>query len=97
MTDLPNPRPWQQGLDRLTDLSPYAADVVTRYPGLLSELRAAGRLDTATTAGELVALLAGSLSGPKRYNRAKLHRNSHFPQPTAKAWSLSRTCAAGHF
>ncbi len=48
---------------RLQELSPFAADIVTRYPELIGELQAGGRLARTSGAGELPALLAAHLDG----------------------------------
>ncbi|MEZ5565653.1 MAG: bifunctional [glutamate--ammonia ligase]-adenylyl-L-tyrosine phosphorylase/[glutamate--ammonia-ligase] adenylyltransferase [Gammaproteobacteria bacterium] len=48
-------------LERLCALSPYAADIVGRYPELLSELETSGRLRRTAVTGELAALLADYL------------------------------------
>ena len=49
------------GLDRLVDLSPFAADILGRYPALLPALRTSGRLVRAVTDGEIANLLATEL------------------------------------
>jgi glutamate-ammonia-ligase adenylyltransferase len=51
------------GLERVQALSPFAADILARYPALLDELRDGGRLARASAPGELAALLAARLDG----------------------------------
>jgi glutamate-ammonia-ligase adenylyltransferase len=54
-------RAGQDGLERLVALSPFAADIITRYPVLLEELRSASRLTSSASTGELATLLASAL------------------------------------
>lgn len=51
----------QTGLERLAALSPFAADILTRYPELLTDLRDGGRLTRSVEEGEFVTLLATAL------------------------------------
>lgn len=46
-------------LPRVLACSPYAADCLARYPGILTALDGAGRLERANRPGEFAALLAG--------------------------------------
>ena len=50
-------------LTRLTDLSPFAAGILDRYPALLGELVEPGRLSRSAMPGELSGLLAACLAG----------------------------------
>ena len=52
------PQECLQALPRVLACSPYAADCLARYPGILAGLTAAGRLTRASRSGELAALLA---------------------------------------
>jgi glutamate-ammonia-ligase adenylyltransferase len=61
MTESPASQAVQDGLDRLVDLSPFAADIVTRYPELLADLRTSVRLTRSTGDGELAILLTAVL------------------------------------
>ncbi len=51
------------GLARLEQSSPFAADIIARYPALFDELRTSGRLGRRCEPGELRNLLAARLSG----------------------------------
>ena len=55
--------PVRAGLERLQGLSPFAADIVSRYPQLKDELEAAGRLVPPAAPGELRRLLTDHLAG----------------------------------
>jgi glutamate-ammonia-ligase adenylyltransferase len=56
-------RPGDDSNNRLVALSPFAADILARYPHLLPELEASGRLTRSLEAGELVVLLTSALAG----------------------------------
>ncbi|MBL8202342.1 MAG: bifunctional [glutamate--ammonia ligase]-adenylyl-L-tyrosine phosphorylase/[glutamate--ammonia-ligase] adenylyltransferase [Chromatiales bacterium] len=59
-----NDRPASQaGLERLVGLSPFSADIVSRYPELLDELQGSGRLAMPSEAGTLHVLLTAALVG----------------------------------
>ncbi|MEQ1801810.1 MAG: bifunctional [glutamate--ammonia ligase]-adenylyl-L-tyrosine phosphorylase/[glutamate--ammonia-ligase] adenylyltransferase [Gammaproteobacteria bacterium] len=60
MNSFPDREP---GLQRLRALSPYAADVATRYPALLDALAAGGRLAQTCARGELRKRLDDALHG----------------------------------
>ncbi len=53
----------KDALERACALSPFVADIVTRYPELLAELQISGRLGKPAEAGEFSALMAGALQG----------------------------------
>lgn len=63
MNESPASLAGQDGLDRLVTLSPFAADIVTRYPALLDELRTSGRLTRSCGPTELRDLLEAWLTG----------------------------------
>ena len=48
-------------LERVLALSPFVAEIVTRYPELLAELQVSGRLANSAEPGELATLMAGAL------------------------------------
>jgi glutamate-ammonia-ligase adenylyltransferase len=58
---LPDDARFRAQLVRVLAASPYAADILLRYPAMLAELLAADRLQPGTTAGDYTALLRASL------------------------------------
>jgi glutamate-ammonia-ligase adenylyltransferase len=60
MTDIAPGHLPDDGLARVVGLSPFAADIINRYPELLAALRDSGRLDRSSSTGEYAALAAAS-------------------------------------
>ena len=61
MTEVAKGPSRQEALERVCALSPFVADIVTRYPELLAELEDSGRLGNPAAPGEFAALIAGAL------------------------------------
>jgi len=61
MTDIAPGHTPDDGLARVASLSPFAADVINRYPELLTELRESGRLHRSSLPGEFAALRASAV------------------------------------
>jgi len=61
MTDAATGLTQQDKLERVLALSPFVADIISRYPELLAELQISGRLGKSMAAGEYAALAGGAL------------------------------------
>ncbi len=61
MNELPSSEAGPDRLDRVVATSPFAADIMARYPALLPALRNSGRLMRTVADGETAALLAATL------------------------------------
>jgi len=62
MTDIAPGQLPDDGLSRVLSLSPFAGDIINRYPDLLAELKASGRLRRGSAPGEFATLLASAIA-----------------------------------